>query len=1089
MKPFTQQIIDLIIAKKAFLNDYPKPGVIFLAIDSLFNDPLARNIVSKAITASINPQSFDGVAGIASRGYLFSGMIASTFGNKGEFLVQKVKSETDTYYVKLDAKTEYSSDALQVLKNTIKKGKKYLLTDDLIATGGSVMSAIKLIRQCGGIVDTVLVMTELTDFNAKAKLKEEGVELISLLKFTQNDLKKLLVIQKCYTDASPSLITYQLTHHTKGGSALIHANQGQQLTIHLASKAQPKNDATQLAFQGMFSPLQIEVITHDSPSGVSARPFGYTETILGATNRLNSVEQSTVNLENIVLVSMENGIRYDEDSNRYYDFVHVIVKIGEMTYSHTQDCCEIPKNIIDAIILDETWGETAKRLGLAELANDPHKEQAFGGISRNTLLLQALCKTLVPLKENMMKIQAPEIEVDMFNVPRLIDLKNKKMVYKNAKRGIFSSSREEPHSRPINFYNQGCPVVEWEIDPKKVARNSFQIFATGDAFSVMSPNIAIGGANINIHVGTTNDKYSPLVMLQEALQLCRCAYEHGARSITIALPDKFHPVAHFDNFNHLLLNLFKVSGANKVFYYDESYVGKLEETDLHAVMPFTPIEKSHLSSNLDNQVMDFTHDRQFNRVWSKFDPTHNESLPEISVAKIDEQEHVLLCCKANKPLAEKIAASLRMQGEMVRLYHIEGEAEHAKIPEDAKICGAIVTIIQSTRPNPDNIIETSAYKISGSASYFFEVAMIARQAHLRGAETINLINPYQFGARSDKAENNTKGRTGAYVQQNGALLEAAGINHVITAECHDNHTMSGAYTRKKIRGSAVAAISTITTKLATEWLNDEEHPMQGKIRLVTPDAGAAKRTKELTEQLQVILGASFCQKRVLGEKQRDSHNDDSALVSSLNSGSIKINPHDRYLITDDEIATGGTLCQAVANLSTQGAKEISVVVVHNNMPLDWLLRQVCLARFFYLGVNDLHFSDTNEMGTLAESYDDLIATYANQLALEENEVKTKVLAWFKENIADKFSDISEHHINQEFIRFQSMFNELKARTHVHTLADEFASQVITNPYLEDSDIPVAASIYTANSGLSIFAGNATTPAAPSKILAITSPRQ
>ena len=90
------------------------------------------------------------------------------------------------------------------------------------------------------------------------------------------------------------------------------------------------------------------------------------------------------------------------------------------------------------------------------------------------------------------------------------------------------------------------------------------------------------------------------------------------------------------------------------------------------------------------------------------------------------------------------------------------------------------------------------------------------QAHLRGADKINLINPYQFSARSDKAENNPKGRTGAYVQQNGMLLKAAGVNQVITAECHDAHTMSGSYTGKNIKGSVVSALSVMSTRIASE---------------------------------------------------------------------------------------------------------------------------------------------------------------------------------------------------------------------------------------------------------------------------------
>ncbi|MFI4963107.1 MAG: hypothetical protein ACHP6H_04535, partial [Legionellales bacterium] len=623
--------------------------------------------------------------------------------------------------------------------------------------------------------------------------------------------------------------------------------------------------------------------------------------------------------------------------------------------------------------------------------------------------------------------------------------------------------------------------AKWSIDPEKVARNSFQVFATGDAFSVMSPDIEISGANVTIHVGLEHTHFSPLALIQEALQLCRCAYEHGSRSITIALPDTFHPIAHFSDFNSLILKLFKASGVNKVYFYDTNYTGKLDETNLKASIPLTvsdhcDLEPYHMGrqelsdylqvqknsegindpSSLDKHIMRLSRKRNFERNWAKCNPQESsitESLndkqtqTELKVPEIKVQQHVLLCCSANKPLAKKIAASLRMRGEMVMFYSIEGRGAAVKIPDDVPICGAVVTLIQSTRPNPDCLEEALDYQKNGASSYLFEAAIIARQAHLRGAETVNLINPYQFSARSDKAEDNSKGKTGAYVQHNGMLLAAAGVNQVITAECHDNHTMTGSYTGNKIKGSAVSALAIISTNLAHEWISDTRNPMKGQLRLVTPDAGAAKRTKELTEILQAILGKKLCQTRVLGEKQRNAHKDDSALISSMNSGNVGINPDDKYLITDDETATGNTLCQAVEGLSKNGAKNISVVVVHNNMPLDYLVRQLCIARFFYLGVNDLHFSDTNEMGTLAESYEDLINHYAQSTKLSTSQVETLAYNWFKENLGKNLLDKSEAHVAEEFTRFKSMCSQFKSGVRVHSLANEFANKVITKPYM------------------------------------------
>jgi len=77
----------------------------------------------------------------------------------------------------------------------------------------------------------------------------------------------------------------------------------------------------------------------------------------------------------------------------------------------------------------------------------------------------------------------------------------------------------------------------------------------------------------------------------------------------------------------------------------------------------------------------------------------------------------------------------------------------------------------------------------------------------------------------------------------------------------------------------------------------------------------------------------MCHRRVIGEKHRDSHQDNSATISNLSVGDVDIRQQDKYIITDDETATGSTLCQAIETLKQKGAEDISVIVVHNNLPL------------------------------------------------------------------------------------------------------------------------------------------------------------
>jgi adenine phosphoribosyltransferase len=1025
MNPSVLAILEQIIIKKCLLNNYPKKDVVFLAIDALFNDPQSRKLVTEAVRTATKDLIFDSAAGIASRGYLFSGMIANQSNVTGEQLIQKVKSQGDAHFVQIDTSTEYSADALQILKGTIQSGKKYLLTDDLIATGGSALAALELIRSCGGQVDALFVMTELVDFDARARLKEAGVELVSLLKFNHADLQKLLLIQKCYNPALPIPISYQLSQHAQA----VDAFEQTELQVHLASTSPVKKEATQLVCQGLFDPLAIELIEHEAESHVSKQPRGYEETKQGAINRLAGMISS--NASSSIAVSMENGLRYSEEEGCYYDFVHVVVKLGDKTIHHTQDCCKVPTDLIEKVnhAEQETWGEAAKRLGLAQLANDPHQEKLFGGVSRAEHLFQALTLALGALKPELMNHKT----VPMEEVNAWVSLNEARGLSSFAKRGIFFKG---PHTSPImpsiDLYNHGCSET-WSS--KTAAKTEFKIFSTGDAFSILAPDIKIKNAPITIHVGLDHPQYSPLVLIHEALQLCRNAYEHGAGTISIALPEQFHPIMHHNDFNLLLLRLFKASGAHKVYFYDKNYNGTLENTKTHYQISSEALANSFQATSklsLDAQMMQNMRASYLERACIKFGVTYEHSPVPFS-PEIKELSHILLCGSSNKALAPKIAASMLARGERVKIYDIEGKGEQAVIPEEVKICGATVTIVQSTRPSSDDLSESQEYQTNGNSAYFFETLMIARQAHLRGAAEINLINPYQFNARSDKAESNAKGKTGAYVQHNGDLLKAAGVTKLVTSECHDPHTLSGTYTAKSMQSSAVPALTVIAKQVALDWLKDSK---QGQLRLVTPDAGATKRTNELTNKLQSILGKKLCASRVLGEKQRASHEDDSALIKTMNSGGVGINAADKYLITDDETATGTTLCQAITNLKKSGAQDIAVIVVHNNMPLDWLQRQLCLARFLYLGVNDLHFSDSQEMGALAKSYEDMIQTYAQKTHLSQEEVEAQALAWFKANLSDSGE------IAADFSTFKSMFAQFDARIRVHSLADKFASRVL-----------------------------------------------
>lgn len=990
------QLIEIIIRQGGILKDHPKKGVNFAVLDHFFDVPEIQERLARAVNQALSGtlEHIDGVAGIASRGYLFLDMIQSPNKTLGKYLIQKVKAPGDSRYQQLKTSTEYSTDQLQVLKGKIKQGQHYLVVDDLIATGGSVQGAIELIEAEGGVVDAVFSLTELVDFNARKKLEDQGIKLISVLKFSEEDLDKILALQTAYQVAADAPLTFQLSQHqsTQTFEPAAIANQDNSLEIYVGSQSLIKTSAVRESFEHLFDPFNIKLHAIDAASNVSDQPLE-DETITGARHRLQYLKEHTAERKSACLVSIENGIRFDQERLCYVDFVQICLQQNEHVIEVKKDCCDIPGIIIEAMQKNsdgsyrETWGEAAVRLGMATDSKNPHQDIAH--VSRQAMLYQAmleaagLLKSSLPLRNNT---DEEKIEEKIISRTMIFDDKEQSG---NAKRKVIKS-------RPINLYNQGCPVDKWQIAADKVQRNQLKVFQTGDPFTIISPDVQLKGANVHIHVGFEHKHFSKEVLSQEALQLCRCAREHGANSITVALPESCHPEHVQNGFNSIYTTLLEASGADQLYFYDASYTGHIQD------------ELIQLADVPDQKI----------------------------------QPHIILCCSANQSFAIKMANQLRQQGELVRLYPIEGQGSEATIPTAAEIADATVSIVQSTRPNPHDFILSKAYGRDGNVTYFYEAAAIAYQAKQRGAKSINLVNPYQFSARSDKAEiDPVKGSTGAYVQQNGLLLKSLGIDQVMTAECHDAHTMSGTYTDGKRRGGAVPGLSKMTVDVAKRWLDQRSLTSDAQLRLVIPDEGAAKRTKALTQILQAVLGDKMCNRRVIGEKHRDSHQDNSAKISNLSVGDVDIRLQDKYIITDDETATGSTLCQAIETLKHKGAEDISVIVVHNNLPLDWLERQLCLTRFLFIGARDLHFSDTHEMGMLANNYHDLILQYHNLSGVPTQEIEAKVEAWF-------YSKVSTS--KELFENFKEKVSQLQDNVEVHSLAGEFAREVRTKPYMSSA---------------------------------------
>ena len=160
---------------------WPKQGVMFRDITTLLKDAKAFNYVIDKFCKRYKNADIDFVAGIESRGFIIGGAIAQRL-NKGFIPIRKegklpYKTEKESYEL------EYGKATIEMHIDSIPKGAKVLLVDDLIATAGTMIAATKLIEKLGGKVAECAVIIELPDLHGREKVEDRGHKLFSLVQF------------------------------------------------------------------------------------------------------------------------------------------------------------------------------------------------------------------------------------------------------------------------------------------------------------------------------------------------------------------------------------------------------------------------------------------------------------------------------------------------------------------------------------------------------------------------------------------------------------------------------------------------------------------------------------------------------------------------------------------------------------------------------------------------------------------------------------------------------------------------------------------------------------------------------------------
>ena len=161
--------------------DYPKPGIIFRDITTLLGDARAFR---RAVDEMVQPwagMKIDKVAGIEARGFILGGAVAHQVS--AGFIPIRKKGKLPHKRVSIAYSLEYGLDEMEVHEDSVSKGERVILVDDLIATGGTAEGAVKLMRQLGANVLAACFVIDLPALGGADKLRKMDVPVRTLVSF------------------------------------------------------------------------------------------------------------------------------------------------------------------------------------------------------------------------------------------------------------------------------------------------------------------------------------------------------------------------------------------------------------------------------------------------------------------------------------------------------------------------------------------------------------------------------------------------------------------------------------------------------------------------------------------------------------------------------------------------------------------------------------------------------------------------------------------------------------------------------------------------------------------------------------------
>ena len=156
--------------------DFPTPGILFKDITPLLADPRAFHLVLDSLAQRFIGAHVDAIVGVEARGFIFGGALAARLN--ASFVPARKPGKLPSKSERVSYKTEYSTAELEMHVDSIAKGARVVIVDDVLATGGTAKAAAELVTRQGGQVIAFAFVIELSFLNGRKVIEPGRVESV-----------------------------------------------------------------------------------------------------------------------------------------------------------------------------------------------------------------------------------------------------------------------------------------------------------------------------------------------------------------------------------------------------------------------------------------------------------------------------------------------------------------------------------------------------------------------------------------------------------------------------------------------------------------------------------------------------------------------------------------------------------------------------------------------------------------------------------------------------------------------------------------------------------------------------------------------